>query len=450
MIKVYKSNFIKGVMMKILKKSNKIAPMIFMALHSFYDLNASQCNVDLRGSLYKNLLPRNQGKHGNCFAYSASDLISAKLKTSDRFDVFALAINAKYGVNGGNVEDVLEKVFEAKEVCKDTGSLSRLFSLDQGIVNSFMQVLSKHLKQRLPMLFHISANSPEGVKETKRVVEELRKLQHDPNKRFRFPISNRVKNHIEIYHRYSKKVRELKRMSKRSAQENADLSFLINQMDVQAKLFERAIAENYNMLHSSIFFKAPPEKKADIFYLAAQRFLNDYNNIMQKHYLDKAMISNVYELAKAWFYYDEKTKSYPNQAANFIHYQLKKLVKEECKYGMTKINQNLKAKSLHYKTSQTSKRDLLDKIQDHLKSKKQPLSISIKAKMLQSRSTENHAVNVIGCRSHYGRNQYLIHNSWGTSCSNYNQNLRADCSQGRVWVDENLLEHYLHAVQWIE
>ncbi len=56
-----------------------------------------------------------------------------------------------------------------------------------------------------------------------------------------------------------------------------------------------------------------------------------------------------------------------------------------------------------------------------------------------------HASSIIGRRSNRGQCQYLIKNSWGSSCSGYDP--RTECEGGKLWVDARALINNVIFVQ---
>ena len=131
-----------------------------------------------------------------------------------------------------------------------------------------------------------------------------------------------------------------------------------------------------------------------------------------------------------------------------------KKMEEHFPYGVKKMENE---RSLS-KTILKNRKDLLPKIRSQL-DKNKASSFLICKNILQKRIKDRvltvvsnnkefnekecgpHVVPVTGYRCQKGKLEYLIQNSWGTSCSNYTKSLRKsnNCKDGKVWVPEKLL-----------
>jgi hypothetical protein len=131
---------------------------------------------------------------------------------------------------------------------------------------------------------------------------------------------------------------------------------------------------------------------------------------------------------------------------------MKKIMAKSCKNNKINIPNNIRTK--HYYLP--SERQLgQDKIKFLLeKDSPQGVSINLHAKLLQkgsfnkSDTDDLHAVNIIGCRTVGGKLQYLIHNSWGSSCINYAPQF--DCVEGRAWINAQSVLSASSEVLWLE
>ena len=63
--------------------------------------------------------------------------------------------------------------------------------------------------------------------------------------------------------------------------------------------------------------------------------------------------------------------------------------------------------------------------------------------------TPNHSSTIVGRRFKNGDCQYLIRNSWGTSCDYY-QDANTNCDNGNVWVSEDALKTHINYILYFE
>ncbi|MDC1175564.1 hypothetical protein OAT67_09205 [Bacteriovoracaceae bacterium] len=81
------------------------------------------------------------------------------------------------------------------------------------------------------------------------------------------------------------------------------------------------------------------------------------------------------------------------------------------------------------------------------------LGLSYKASVLSDRhdfSSGNHASLIVARKfnSSTGSCEYLVRNSWGTGCSNYDDEL--SCEEGNIWLPEETLKRTMRGVTFAD
>ena len=105
----------------------------------------------------------------------------------------------------------------------------------------------------------------------------------------------------------------------------------------------------------------------------------------------------------------------------------------------------------------SSQNRLMKRLNEQL-SKKNPVGIAYFAGFFDSidapkSGSDRHMSLVVGRRRDQKLNscEYLIRNSWGSSCAGYKNSIIKDkCEGGNVWVDESTLKKYLYGITFLE
>lgn len=89
-----------------------------------------------------------------------------------------------------------------------------------------------------------------------------------------------------------------------------------------------------------------------------------------------------------------------------------------------------------------SPKGLIDYIDGQLQS--HPVGIGYNSKILKdpaAKGASNHASSIVGREFINGQCMYIIRNSWGTDCDEWDYNPSYRCEQGNIWVPSSVIEN---------
>jgi len=436
---------------------------------------------------YSNVQVRNQGQNGNCFAYSATNLLQSYTKTNDYLNVFDAALANDQDVNGGDPASVIDAISERGWVCKDNGGLfSNLFrSKDQNIIDEVSEAILGIESHRGMPVFYVN-NSPfteAGHQRQENIASLAAKMA-----RGEVTNCNYIKDYTTGYKEYLDLVKKVNAIDSKIEKLKDEKS------SYGAEWFWTSFGYRSNeSVNNDIAAqkkkKAPLETKKEKAYARydkAETILTKGKNNLDEYSEQKAAeivyfwAKETYPAVKAIFtkygigqyvptmsqYIQERVKADPvKQSNNTYGYSYAggmypyALVKNAVENGCAKENRVSIPKDIHAETysMRNVSYDVVDKKIQILFEKKNPqgVGISLHASAFAPTSgigSDMHAVNLIGCRTVNGVMEYLVQNSWGYSCTNYHTQLQKPekCVGGRVWVSAKTLVYSASGIQWIE
>jgi hypothetical protein len=439
---------------------------------------------------YQYLTPTHQGRLGTCFAHSATNLLRSYSGVSDYVNIIDAATISDSGVDGGSVDDVVDGFMERNGpcyksgksstgpwMCKDNGGqFSNLFpSPDQNILTELEKILLN-----VPVHYTMDPNSKAGIDRTRQISDlaiKMAKGQVQPCK-----IVNPRNQFYDQYLALMKKVSaaddRLKKLEdEKSAygtewlwttfgyRSNADIQKDINakkseKKDLEAKMdhahsvyTEKDAKLNAGRLNFSYLDGLSVNEAAEIVYYWSKDAYRDFKDVFKKYGIEKyagTIDQFIKERAER-----DPVKGFQYAGPRYAYKMVKKAIEAGC--PVTEricLDKNIRMQTLRPKSAGYDA--VKNKIESLLtQSKPQGVGISLDVSVLDGTSRGPHAVNIVGCRtvqvSGYPQKQYLIHNSWGTSCSSYSKHLQTSdrCSMGRVWVNENSVISSATEIQWI-
>jgi hypothetical protein len=479
--------------------------ILFTLLFSQKLLAQSSCatetgvNLSKHPGPYAYMSPTNQGRLGTCFAHSATNLLRSYMGVSDYANIIDAATISDEGVDGGHVSSVIQGFLERSGkcykngklyvdakgaailspwMCKDNGmQFSNMFpSTEQNILTELEAILVP-----LPVHYTYTPTTKEGIVRTNQIADAAIKMVH-----------NQV-NQCQIVEPYNKNHDAYLTLVK-------DVSKIEDKIK---KLKDEKSAYGTEWMWTTFGYRSNSSIDADIavqknkLKVAEQKKEKAYNIYVKKEemldagksnfsYLDKLSVAQAAEIVSYW-----AEQAYPEYKAVFKKYGIEKyagsidqFIKERVEYhpvhGFAYAGR-LYAYKMVKKAIEggcdVSNRICLDKdlknpiptmkvkgnaaqadkkIQSLLtQAKPQGIGVYIPVSILDGTSRGDHAVNIIGCRTVKVNGQptmqYLIHNSWGMSCSSYKSNLRGSdrCESGRVWIDSMNITNTASEIQWL-
>jgi hypothetical protein len=452
---------------------------LLILIISLLEVHAQTCSsetgVDLRrpNQPYSRINPRNQGALGNCFAYSASDLVSTFYKKDERLNVFDIALNDGSNVEGGQPASAINSLAERGWGCTDESVFWNLFpSKDVHFIND----IYKALIPDFPVFF---TNTPHSVSGRKRQadiatmairvsrkevggcdlicgmesgLQEFLKLQAQTNE-----ISNSIKRlerEKNLYgtdwlygmlgkktnEDYDREINELKQRRERI-------------IPIRQREHARYIDNNSILMQGrSQLDELSVRQAAEVVLYWARKSYPKVKEAYQKYGIGQ-YAPTIEEFIEQWSYYDSEKKSYAYAGGNYPYAILKDIVEKACPENKRiRLTPRIEAKSMRKNEGEEKMEKQIEKMLTQ--ANPQGAGLSFKTDLISSTSTDSfHAVNIIGCRTlSNGKKEYLLHNSWGSSCQSYLPELRTPdkCQFGRVWVESSKVLRKATEIQWIQ
>lgn len=423
-------------------------------------------NLSETGGPYASLWPRDQGSVGTCYVHSASDLLSSFIGGGHRFNVFEAAVANDSSADGGQPKDIMKTLVERGWACQDTGSFSNLFpSQEKNIISDLMDAVAI---SGMPVFYTNDPYSKAGEARQKRIAELAGKMA-----------SGEVKP-CGAYVDATDGVEEYKKLSNQVSDIESKLKELRDEVDVFDGWFGTretpAINRDIALLVAKKTKLEVQSTKAHSKYITGTNILNDGRNTLDKYsemqaaeiiyYWAEKTFPQVESVFKAYGisswapsmkqYIIEKVQrdpvtNYQYAGAMYPYRLMKRLMKNACVgSGRIAIPTTLKSKALNIKNDGTEK--MTAKVESLLqKPSAQGIGVTLNVSVLSPQSGA-HAVNIIGCRTVNGVKEYLIHNSWGSSCKSYHFRYQGPdkCQSGRVWIPSSQLMGNTQEIQWLE
>lgn len=442
----------------------------FLFLAFVSTANAQNCqtqkgiNLSESGGPYSSLWPRDQGSVGTCYVHSASDLLSSFIGGSNRFNIFEAAVANDSGADGGQPDEIMRTLIERGWACKDNGSFSNLFpSQEKNIITDLQDAVAT---SGMPVFYTSDPYSVAGSAKQKRIAELAGKM---------------AANEIQPCGAYvdaNQGVEDYKKLELQISDIQDKVRKLQDEKDVLDGWFGTRETSAINKDIAPLMAKKAKLKvlseKAHKRYTAGMDILNFGQNSLDKYTEQQAAeivyhwAQKTYPLVKEVFenkdynvsswtpsmkqFITEKVQrdpvtNYQYAGAMYPYRLMKRLMKNAC-IGENRITipKTLKTKKL------TGSRDVMTaKVESLLiKNPGQGVGVSLDVSSI-SPQTGRHAVNIIGCRTVNGAKEFLIHNSWGTSCNSYHARYQGSdkCQNGRVWASAAHIMNNAE-IQWLE
>ncbi len=437
--------------------------------------------VDLTrpGGPYAEVYVRDQGRNGNCFAFSATSLLQSHLGC-DALDPFGAAASAGLSVEGGHPAEPIKAMSARGWACISNGALNNLFPSQE---DNFIVDLRKaflgdpsSLNIVMPVFYTANSNTPEGRARQARIADKAAKLatgEAKPCSYYGVYDSNlqTSKDLLAQIAALQKQKEELESHSSSTSIGNwweKNYGTKMNNAEIQAKVTaiqnrlnpleakqKASDAAKMNALYNLVQGKKSLDKytedqAAEIVYYWAKDAHKKVVDVYSSYgFGDKA--PTMAEMIKGWVQWTPK-EGYANAIAGYPEFLLSRLAEQNCPpHHRVVVPKNIVVKTT--KVSAENSDDVSRKIQGLFQqAKPQGLGIVIDPSLLQNSSfgDSTHAVNLVGCRTVNGALQYLVQNSWGEDCGVYREAIRGDCTNGRVWINATDIMKKSHEIEWIE
>jgi hypothetical protein len=487
-------------LIKIVEKINLITLLSLAFTTSAW---ADSCDTEKGVNLstppgpYQSLTPTNQGRLGTCFSHSATNLLRSYMGVTDYVNIIDAATISDSGVDGGQPDDVIEgflerrgscykngklyadangKAISSPWMCKDNGGqFSNLFpSPDNNILSELESIL-----MGVPVHYTMSPESPAGIERTRQISEMAIKMSKgavkpckvvNPRNQFYDQYLALIKQIDQV----DDKIKKLKEEKSAYGTEwfwttfgyrtNADID-----KDLKAQKNKKADLEKKQDNAYKIYSKNDDKLKAgkvdfayldklsvdeaaEIVHFWAKDAYQEFKAVFKKYGIEK-YAGTIDQFIKERVERDPK-KGFQYGGRMYAYKMVKKAIENSCTVSnRICIDKSMKVSTMTTKSGTTGVKGKMESLLTQ--GNPQGVGITIKASILDGVSSNYHAVNIIGCRTvtenGYKMKQYLVHNSWGTSCMNYMSRLQSSnrCQSGRVWIDENSLLNNTSEIQWI-
>ena len=433
--------------------------------------NAQNCqsqkgvNLSDSGGPYQALWPRDQGSVGTCYVHSASDLLSSFIGGGNRFNVYEAAVNDDSGGDGGQPGDIMNALIKRGWACKDNGSFANLFpSQKKNIISDLMDAVAL---SGMPVFYTNDPYSVAGEARQKRIADLAGKMA-----------INEIKPCC-AYVDANKGVEDYKKLEIMISHIQDKIKTLENEKDTLDGWFgtreTSAINKDLGPLVAKMAELEVKSSKAHQRYLQGTEILTYGKNKLDT-YSEKQAAEIVFHWAEVTYYkvldvfkaygatswaptmqqyITEKVQrdpvtNYQYAGAMYPYRLVKRMMKNAC-VGSDRISIPTTLKTKKMTEDKDGKAAVTKKVETLLSKKPgQGIGISLDVSSL-SPQTGRHAVNIIGCRTVDGVEEFLIHNSWGQGCQSYHFRYRgADkCQNGRVWIPATNLMNNAE-IQWLE
>lgn len=395
--------------------------------------------LDDIGKPYYNSPIKDQGKLGNCFAYSSTELVKTFLGLNVEINVFEAALRAGSDVNGGQPYGVISALGKAHTICTNLDSYKNMFpSQDTNLVSELKDVIREYPYFSGPM-----------KEEAKKILNGDTKGTH---------IINDMSSGLNDYNSSLFQINSLEER--------------IKQLEKSKSIFNRnstneAIQVEIDKLKISLVQLRIKRDASHERYLKGSEVVN-----LMKYRLEKLSATEAGEVIAYW------TKAlYPSVITLFKKYSVpENTIPTMMEFLENRSNMafagttyaNFLALLAGTKNCQGKfvqsipefKAESYEEDQHHLfegkidsllsKSSPQGVGLNINSDAISKdeyRTGGNHAVQIIGCRQLNGQKQYLIKNSWGGRCGMYPDS--ASCKDGKVWFGADKLLLYATEITWI-
>lgn len=418
---------------------------------AFSQTCSSSAGIDLsKGSgAFSGLPARDQGQLGTCYAHSGSDLLSSYLKAG-RINIFQTAVANDTSMDGGSPGDVINSFSKLGWACTDVGLFKDLFpSVSKNIIGELQETFLG------TPIFYTNELSVKGRARQDRIAKLAAELAISgvTPKPAQIASDSALLNYKNLNNQIANLEAQISKLedSKSWFGSNEDIDKKISQLKVTIKGLKKKAdvehgiyAKGLGRPSSQNLDLLSEEDAAEVVYAAVKSQWLAFSRIMGRYGLRSSMPG----LPK---FIVERVASKDGSSyagAMYPFKVIKDVMNQICPAHLKKkIPANLRGSSLTMKKDGSVK--IQEKIESLLEMNRQAVSISFNSSLLTGSTGDQHAVNIIGCRTNGRSTEYLIQNSWGQSCSKYKTSLQSKCSQGRIWVPASGLLSSSSEINWI-
>lgn len=447
---------------------------------------------------YARMTPTNQGRIGTCYAHSAANLLRSHYKLRFKPSILEAMAVSESAADGGHTDDVLQGFADRRSPCMRGGKLY----VDDNGEPIYSPWICTSLKTRLNNLFpkktknivtditdvmietpvhYTYRESYRGEKykaRTEAIIDHMKKILRGEAKSCKVyePIKKKKEEWDRLIKEFNEIAAKVDEVRERKNYALTDLIYSVTgwketndvhdaeikrireeELNPKRKEKTEASKEYFDLKKMAKKYRYNPdlttvEKAAEVMLHHNQIAYNKIQLILRRYGIDPNMMGTIEDFMTERVTAPEDPNGTPYHGAHYVYSILKKVVETGCPQADRMcLLPPYEVKKLEFKKLSDAEKN--QSVTQQLE-KSKGVSIYLKANVLSSNSTELHAVNIIGCRKvmihRKPTYQYLIHNSWGTSCANYKKSLQGRCKNGRVWVDAPTLMTFSEEIQWIE